>query len=234
MFQSDEPIGARPVPAHILDACKPLVEERRNSTLAFIHISVKEYVMSLPPKHEHNSHQVSYLQSDDCNRSIWMEKCSILWDHGLASLRCLRAAFDVFSPHFQQNDRQMQVIRGVWGFLPFATEFWAVDLQELTTSSTQDWHPGLGSIASELSSLLATSQPDTDAAPSGQLIEGLEKIQSYFPGLWYDVILNLEARASGRHRVTASDSGGTLLQPHAPSDEVDSLSLPSLPASQMR
>jgi len=42
MFHSDEPLGAWPVPAHILDACKPLVEERRDSSLAFIHISVKE------------------------------------------------------------------------------------------------------------------------------------------------------------------------------------------------
>ncbi|KAK4031178.1 hypothetical protein C8A01DRAFT_51635 [Parachaetomium inaequale] len=44
MFQSDESISARPVPAHILDACKPLIEERRNSSLAFIHISVKETI----------------------------------------------------------------------------------------------------------------------------------------------------------------------------------------------
>jgi hypothetical protein len=45
MFHPDEPIGSRPVPAHILDACRPLVEERRDSTLAFIHISVKEYAI---------------------------------------------------------------------------------------------------------------------------------------------------------------------------------------------
>ncbi|KAG7294425.1 hypothetical protein NEMBOFW57_004496 [Staphylotrichum longicolle] len=42
IFQSDEFLGARPVPPHILDVCKPLVEERHDSSLAFIHISVKE------------------------------------------------------------------------------------------------------------------------------------------------------------------------------------------------
>jgi len=47
VFQPDETLlarGARPVPAHILEACKPIIEERTaTSTLAFIHVSVKEY-----------------------------------------------------------------------------------------------------------------------------------------------------------------------------------------------
>lgn len=135
-----------------------------------------------------------------------MEKSSILWDHGLASLRCVRAAFDIFNLAFPQNTRQVQVIRGVWGFLPFATEFWAVDLRELTAAPTEHWHPQLASIAIELSALLATCLPGT--AFSGRLTEGLEPIKSFFPGLWYDVTLSLQARDSGRHRVAGSDSGG--------------------------
>jgi len=42
MFHTDEGVCMRPAPAHILEACKPLIEERRNSTFSFIHISVKE------------------------------------------------------------------------------------------------------------------------------------------------------------------------------------------------
>ncbi|KAK3897093.1 hypothetical protein C8A05DRAFT_48158 [Staphylotrichum tortipilum] len=42
MFQPDEVIGDRPVPAQIFERCKPLIEERSDSTLTFIHISVKE------------------------------------------------------------------------------------------------------------------------------------------------------------------------------------------------
>ena len=143
-----------------------------------------------------------------------MEKSSIRWEHSLASLRCLRAGFNIFSPHFPKNDRQIQIIRGVWGFLPFATEFWAVDLQELAATPVENRHPGFDSIASELSSLLATSQTHPDAAPSGRLIEELEPIRSRFPGLWYDATLSLEARASGRHRVVVSgNSGGTPVVP---------------------
>ena len=146
-----------------------------------------------------------------------MEKSSIRWEHSLASLRCLRAGFNIFSPRCPQNYRQMQVIRGVWGFLPFATEFWAVDLQELTATPVENRHPGLDSMASELSSLLATSQTDPDAAPSGRRIEELEPIRSRFPGLWYDATLSLEARASGRHRVApVSDSRGAPVVPGKP------------------
>ena len=77
----------------------------------------------------------------------------------------------------------------------------------------ENWHPRLDSIASELSILLATSQPDPDASPSRRLVEGLEPIRTCFPGLWYDITLSLEARASGRHRVVVSGSGGTLVVP---------------------
>jgi len=31
-----------PVPAYVIDLCKPLVDEHRDSTLGFIHVSVKE------------------------------------------------------------------------------------------------------------------------------------------------------------------------------------------------
>lgn len=127
----------------------------------------------------------------------------------MAMLRCVRAAFDTFTPDVPQHNRQVQVIRGVWGFLPFATEFWAVELQNLTATPTRDWHPRLGSIASELSALLATSLPKPqDATFSGLLTRELEHIRSSFPGLWYDVALSLQARGSGQHRVVASDSRG--------------------------
>ena len=52
MFQPDESLGTRPVPSHILNACKPLVEERHDSSLSFIHISVKEYATNPPPETE--------------------------------------------------------------------------------------------------------------------------------------------------------------------------------------
>lgn len=126
-------------------------------------------------------------------------------DHVLALLRCVCEAFKVFTPSFSQNDRQLQVIRGVWGFLPFATEFWAVELQEFATVQTQDWHHRLGSIATKLSALLGTFP---GATFSGLPTQELELIRCYFPGLWYDAALSLQARDSGQHRVATSDSRG--------------------------
>jgi len=39
---SDHSDYEKPVPAYIINACKPLIEERQDSTFVFIHVSVKE------------------------------------------------------------------------------------------------------------------------------------------------------------------------------------------------
>jgi hypothetical protein len=43
-FSSGDPNVSQLAPQYILDICEPLVEERVDATLAFIHVSVKEYV----------------------------------------------------------------------------------------------------------------------------------------------------------------------------------------------
>jgi hypothetical protein len=45
-FSVGNPSITRLVPQYILDICSPLVEERRDSTMFFIHVSVKESVTS--------------------------------------------------------------------------------------------------------------------------------------------------------------------------------------------
>ena len=42
-------------PNYLFDMCAPLIEERANSTFAFIHVSVKEYVQSSCPISDANS-----------------------------------------------------------------------------------------------------------------------------------------------------------------------------------
>ena len=44
LFHQDDAIDSdsAPAPAYILDRCKALVDQRHDSTLAFIHVSVKE------------------------------------------------------------------------------------------------------------------------------------------------------------------------------------------------
>lgn len=41
-FSSGEPDVAHLAPEYILDVCGPLIEERNETTLTFIHVSVKE------------------------------------------------------------------------------------------------------------------------------------------------------------------------------------------------
>lgn len=135
----------------------------------------------------------------------------------MAMLRCVQEAFCRFTPKFFQNSRlHSEAIRGVWGFIPFAAEFWAVELQEWTPGPTQDWHPQLESIARKLSAQLATLQhgPDTHKF-SGVPNYELQRIRSSFDGLlWYDFALNLHARNSPQARNLASDPGGKRAAPY--------------------
>jgi hypothetical protein len=41
-FSTGEPDASELAPPYVFDMCAPLIEERRDSTFAFIHISVKE------------------------------------------------------------------------------------------------------------------------------------------------------------------------------------------------
>jgi hypothetical protein len=45
-FGASDPMVDELVPSYIFDMCAPLIEQRRDSSFAFIHVSVKEYVMS--------------------------------------------------------------------------------------------------------------------------------------------------------------------------------------------
>jgi hypothetical protein len=46
-FSAGDPTVDTLVPSYIFDMCPPLIEQRRDSSFAFIHVSVKEYVVFL-------------------------------------------------------------------------------------------------------------------------------------------------------------------------------------------
>ncbi|KAK3330847.1 hypothetical protein B0H66DRAFT_467189 [Apodospora peruviana] len=180
LFHSDEPVESRAVPSYMLEACKPVVEERRNCALTFIHVSVKDY-----------------LQSDACSKSVRIAQLATLWENGLASLRCLQAAFNAFDPHFSRPNCELQVLRGVWGFILYASEFWSVDLRTMVSIPAKDWDPRFWAIATQLSDSLTRSRPGHDGECTEQLIEDLESIRC-LPGLWYDATISLQARSERR------------------------------------
>jgi hypothetical protein len=137
-----------------------------------------------------------------------MDEDLIRWEHGLASLRCLRAAFNVLSPVSAQSVRQLQVIRGVWAFLPYATEFWAVDLSELISTSMDRWDRRSLSVAGDLSVVLETSLPGPENICLEKTYEEIGSIRQRFPGLWHDATLSLHGRSSGKSHLVGRDSAG--------------------------
>ncbi|RMJ17032.1 hypothetical protein CDV36_003297 [Fusarium kuroshium] len=92
-------------PQYILDICGTLVEERRDSTLAFIHISVKEF-----------------LQSPSSNIAI--HKQQALHEHGVATVTCLLSGLRVFGSQFPEQEKFLRVGKGLHAFHVYATEYW--------------------------------------------------------------------------------------------------------------
>ncbi|KAK4071005.1 uncharacterized protein Triagg1_6372 [Trichoderma aggressivum f. europaeum] len=104
-FSSGEPKVVHLVPEYILDICGPLVEERSDTTLTFIHVSVKEF-----------------LQTPSSSLIITQEES--LQEHGVATVSCLLSGLQVFNSTYSEQTRCLQVIKGLHGFHVYATEFW--------------------------------------------------------------------------------------------------------------
>jgi hypothetical protein len=81
------------------------VEERRDGTLAFIHVSVKDFV-----------------QASSSNLVIREEE--VLQQHATAVLACLISGLDVFSGGFAESLQASRVIKGIHGLHIYATEYW--------------------------------------------------------------------------------------------------------------
>lgn len=45
-------------------------------------------------------------------------------EHGIATIKCIKRGLDVFSPDFNQHERDIQVVRGIHGFQVYAAEYW--------------------------------------------------------------------------------------------------------------
>ncbi|KAI0867564.1 hypothetical protein GGS24DRAFT_515180 [Hypoxylon argillaceum] len=96
------------VPRYVLDVCGPLVEERPDTSLTFIHLSVKEF-----------------LQSSKNNFRITYEEAVI--EHCISTITCLLFGFE----HLVNQGRQagaLGMIKGFHGLHVYATEFWTENL----------------------------------------------------------------------------------------------------------
>ncbi|WAO86156.1 NACHT domain-containing protein [Fusarium falciforme] len=169
-FSPGDPKINRLAPQYILDICGTLIEERRDSTLAFIHISVKEF-----------------LQSSSSN--IVIHKQQALREHGVATVTCLLSGLRLFGGEFSEHDRVLRIGKGLHGFHVYATEYWTEYL--LSHIARAD---GIDTNSPELLMILACQLADVvkDSSPemavendggTSQLDERLPALRQY-PALY--------------------------------------------------
>lgn len=115
-FSAGNPNISRLAPQYVLDICSPFIEERRDTTLTFIHVSVKEFL-------ETSSSDVVLNEQD------------ALREHGLASVTCLLSGLELFGRTINESTRFLRLIKGVHGFHVYATEFWTEYLLDASAAT---------------------------------------------------------------------------------------------------
>ncbi|KAL7786982.1 hypothetical protein V8C37DRAFT_286169 [Trichoderma ceciliae] len=104
-FSSGEPQVANLAPQYVLDICAPLIEVRHDTTLTFIHVSVKEF-----------------LQTASSNLII--DEKEAFQEHGVATVTCLLSGLEIFNKRYHEQTRCFRVVKGLHGFHIYATEYW--------------------------------------------------------------------------------------------------------------
>ncbi|TFB04069.1 hypothetical protein CCMA1212_003705 [Trichoderma ghanense] len=104
-FDSGHEQGDGLVPAYVLDRCEPLIQKQVDSSYAFLHVSVRDF-----------------LQGADSALSI--TEIESQRQHGLATIRCLLSSQQVFAPSYLGTKRSIRILRGLHGFHMYATECW--------------------------------------------------------------------------------------------------------------
>ncbi|KAI1454329.1 hypothetical protein F4805DRAFT_469475 [Annulohypoxylon moriforme] len=118
-FSAGDPDVTHLAPTYILDFCGALVEERRDNTLAFIHVSVKEFLQSS------SSHLVINEREAAAEQAI-------------AAITCLLSGSNIFTKPCQNDIRYLRVARGLHGFHAYSTEYWIDYLLYHATSTSHN------------------------------------------------------------------------------------------------
>ncbi|KAK4113156.1 hypothetical protein N656DRAFT_778690, partial [Canariomyces notabilis] len=107
------------VPSYVFDGLASLVEERRDSSFAFIHVSVKDF-----------------LQSPES--TLVLDEKVALYEQGLATASCLLSGFRWIAPRSASVEplKISRIIRGLHAFHIYSTQFWVEYL--LSIASTND------------------------------------------------------------------------------------------------
>ncbi|KAL5382784.1 hypothetical protein DPSP01_006342 [Paraphaeosphaeria sporulosa] len=176
----------RLVPSYILDICGPLMEERRDSTFAFIHVSVKEFLLS-------------------AQGLISVSERTAIREHATATVTALLAGRRIFREDFDERLRLLQLVRGVHGLHVYATEFWIEYLlSDAALSNGPDVSSDLFALASRLAHELSAgrieSLPKELTAQPSDIDERLQLFQEYHP-LYEQMKASLNSRSRKRLEV---------------------------------
>ncbi|KAK4207796.1 hypothetical protein QBC37DRAFT_326752 [Rhypophila decipiens] len=165
-------------PNYIFDLCAPLIEERPDSTFAFVHISVKEF-----------------LQSPEGNHIL--DETGAVHDQGLATASCLLSGYQVFQPDYSENMRFSRVLAGFHGLHLYASEYWAEYILSVAVSDRGiDNGSAFFLRSQELASALDTPASSHERIIDSNLLDGRLRDIEQYPELWNTVVTTLAAKTT--------------------------------------
>ncbi|KAK5987283.1 Vegetative incompatibility HET-E-1-like protein [Cladobotryum mycophilum] len=149
------------VPSFWFEKCAPIIEKRSDSTFAFIHVSVRDYLQSL-------------------DSSIPLDESAALAGHGLAAARCLLSGLKVFAPTYSDDSRLRHVICGLQGFQTYAIEYWVDYVLIHVNSTTQSSAAtSFAQLSCELAAAFAGANTSATQRPAdaGSMHQNLVQLQ---------------------------------------------------------
>ncbi|VZI02341.1 unnamed protein product [Fusarium fujikuroi] len=146
-FSSGNPDTGELAPQYLFDKCSPLIEERCDSTFAFIHVSVRDY-----------------LESSDSIMAI--DESSSIRSHGQAIAACLVSGLQVFTPNYPEHKRQLRVLRGIHAFHTYASQYWVHYVLDTCNSPETNHGSNFLTLCSEL---CAKFNPASDTCHSADI-----------------------------------------------------------------
>ncbi|KAL9065694.1 MAG: hypothetical protein Q9157_007389 [Trypethelium eluteriae] len=91
--------------ARLLEICKPLIEERSDGSVTFVHFSVQEFLMKSAT-------------------SVFFRPLESHCDISFACMATLSSGLDLVDPESTEQSRLRRIVSGVHGLIPYAIENW--------------------------------------------------------------------------------------------------------------
>ncbi|KAL5120621.1 hypothetical protein ACEQ8H_001369 [Pleosporales sp. CAS-2024a] len=105
-FTSGDHNLTRLVPRYVVeDVCSPLIEERHNGSLTFIHVSVKHFLQT-------------------SSSAVSLSEKQTMQEQGIATLCCLLSGIQVLTKPSDEHTKFLRFVKGIHGFHVYATEYW--------------------------------------------------------------------------------------------------------------